>query len=559
MKYTDIELGYYVGKENGTKRTVMVFPVGPEGPGYYYLDECDWPSFMENEYRGLVPFKPCEKKRLKAEQFRQIVRGEVEYDVPWWKVDTSFVMTDEDVYAALLNCRDHQWSLNRFRKWFMTLVMYGDITGFEIAKIMEPPYDADDDQIVLSLYAWISEAFLNGRELSGEELDTMIDDFEIYLDNKGVPVEQKELPGFFIFSFLTGNKEDGDERLDAKGLYDYRTVLERSVQDQASGAIRTKADLLYTGSMGYRQDFAESRDLYEAYYSVTGDPEVMNALGYIYYYGRCTDGVPEYEKAFRCFSVGHAAGIHESTYKLGDMFAHGYGIVENDRIAFDLYRSVYDETHEDFVSEEPVSKFADAAIRMGNCYKEGIHVLQDPVRAMFYYLQAELALKDRMKACDLYGDQSVMNRLQESMDEVGTMFHADTKYVSENPDIITGILDDNRPVEVKFRRYKSGEYKLTLTYRPFEYELEAPRIPLSVAECMYCEHVDSVEIRTDKNAEVEILYETDETDKFVFNDFYYLREEGAWLFKMDTMPVAIIRASKFIFRKPKKEKELPVD
>ena len=86
----------------------------------------------------------------------------------------------------------------------------------------------------------------------------------------------------------------------------------------------------YCGTSVYPNDWIKARDAFIEYYQLSGDPYAANTLGYIYYYGRCNGGVPEYDLAFRYFSIGHAYGCYESTYKLADMFVHGYSVVKNE-------------------------------------------------------------------------------------------------------------------------------------------------------------------------------------------------------------------------------------
>jgi TPR repeat protein len=60
-------------------------------------------------------------------------------------------------------------------------------------------------------------------------------------------------------------------------------------------------------------------------FELTDNPQYANTLGYIYYYGRCNNGVPEYDQAFYYFSYAAANGLYEGMYKLADLFWHGYG------------------------------------------------------------------------------------------------------------------------------------------------------------------------------------------------------------------------------------------
>lgn len=71
-------------------------------------------------------------------------------------------------------------------------------------------------------------------------------------------------------------------------------------------AIQRRGYCYYCGTKIYPNDWYKARDSFIDYYQMTGDASAANTLGYIYYYGRCNGGVPEYEKAFKYFSIGHA-------------------------------------------------------------------------------------------------------------------------------------------------------------------------------------------------------------------------------------------------------------
>ncbi len=138
-----------------------------------------------------------------------------------------------------------------------------------------------------------------------------------------------------------------------------------------------------------------------------------NTLGYIFYYGRCNGGVPEYDRAFTYFSIGAAGGYFESMYKLSDMYMHGYYVAKNTSAAETLVRMVYDENlgriqHGDFACN-----FADAALRMGNLCRAGV-LQEDP---LYYCTLADFALRRRLKY-DHYGDSGVMAGMQNVLEEL---------------------------------------------------------------------------------------------------------------------------------------------
>ncbi|MGN0692556.1 MAG: hypothetical protein ACI4K7_09445 [Oscillospiraceae bacterium] len=142
-------------------------------------------------------------------------------------------------------------------------------------------------------------------------------------------------------------------------------------------AIGTLGYSYYGGNDIYPCDWNKSRDCFLKLMEMDNVDDLQkcyyaNTLGYIYYYGRCNDSVPEYDKAYKYFSIGAAGGIYESIYKLSDMYIHGYGTTKNNRAAKTLVDMVYEETAEQIIAEKYDCKFADAALRKGNLCRDGV-------------------------------------------------------------------------------------------------------------------------------------------------------------------------------------------
>ncbi len=100
------------------------------------------------------------------------------------------------------------------------------------------------------------------------------------------------------------------------------------------------------------------------------------------------------------------------------MFAHGYGVVKDGETANHLYWSVYKQNIKRFVKEDYECKFADAALRMGNCFRDEIGARKDLETAYYYYLQADFAIRKRTAAANHYGDTVVFNGVQKALEEV---------------------------------------------------------------------------------------------------------------------------------------------
>ena len=173
----------------------------------------------------------------------------------------------------------------------------------------------------------------------------------------------------------------------------------------------------YGGNSLYPCDWNTSRDCMIRLFEKKDDPQYANTLGYIYYYGRCNGGVPEYDKAFHYFGIAAANGLYEGMYKLADMYRHGYGCSKSMRTARNLYGMVYEDSLKHFLKGKNAS-FADAALRMGNVYAKGIDEEPDPTVAWYYYVQADYAAKIRAKDSDFFGNTTVVINIQKALEEM---------------------------------------------------------------------------------------------------------------------------------------------
>ncbi|HPY99975.1 MAG TPA: hypothetical protein PLS28_00720, partial [Clostridiales bacterium] len=265
-------------------------------------------------------------------------------------------------------------------------------------------------------------------------------------------------------------------------------------------ALYAKAYACYGGNRAYPCDWVMARNLLLRLSSLSEDPFVANTLGYLFYYGRCTGGKPEYDKAFQFFSIGAAGGVYESRYKLSDMYLHGYGVEKNERVAAHLVWELYEDLQKTILSQNLDSKFADVAFRVGNLLKNGIDCAVAPDLAYYYYLQADFAIRMRMIKADYYGDAWVAKRIAEAMEEVlpDTSYTEPcytTHFFSLQP-VISGILQTRRGVEAKLKRLKDGAYSLRLRPLP-RYNEPHARMFLTIPEAHFCGFLDSITLRVD--------------------------------------------------------------
>ncbi len=145
----------------------------------------------------------------------------------------------------------------------------------------------------------------------------------------------------------------------------------------------------------------------------TGADWAANSLGYIY--GSDRLGKPDYGKAFICFQYAANHGVTEATYKLSDLYRMGRGVRKDPEKAWEILSRLCQKTDRRHISG---GKYADIMLRMGYCYRDGIGVAPDRVKAMKFFLDAKRGIEARMKRHPGYGDEVVARNIQAAIESV---------------------------------------------------------------------------------------------------------------------------------------------
>ncbi|MCC8046573.1 MAG: hypothetical protein LIP12_13975 [Clostridiales bacterium] len=247
-----------------------------------------------------------------------------------------------------------------------------------------------------------------------------------------------------------------------------RDAIESLMGKGYPDAMKVMAYSCYGGNRLYPCDWRASHDLLihllekdDPFSNEIQKGNYANSLGYIYFYGRCNDGVPQYDKAFYYFSIGMASGCHESVYKLADMFSRGLGTEKNETIARNLIEQVYDTTRELFQAGQYSCEFADAALRMGKVCEQYGRKPEDAdpdsfgsegsvnlIHAYKYYLEAQLAIELRRKQNKFYGDESVAGRIHEAVERLRPICEDSNPQLMMQcntfPDLFNDLLENRR-------------------------------------------------------------------------------------------------------------------
>ena len=246
----------------------------------------------------------------------------------------------------------------------------------------------------------------------------------------------------------------------------YKKNLLELVEKNDYESMRTIGYEYYDGRNGFEYDPVKSAYYLEKCYEISHDPDLARTLGYIYYYGRTTNGVPQGDKAFQYFAIGHFAGrYYEATYKLADCYVKGYGTPKCYQAAYNLVSQVYDQTLHHFLNGDD-SKFADVALRMASYYRDGIYVKKDLEEAKTYYLEARTAIKKRLEHMEYVGDRSVATGIYKSLNEINNELKGQEREVDSSGYIIRDYNVAFHQVEFHLELIKDNLIKLTMYRSP---------------------------------------------------------------------------------------------
>ncbi len=498
------------------------------------------------------------KKYVRGEvSFKEITEGSNIFPEEIDETDGEYCITPADMLAGVRAIKNAEFVEQYV--WVDMLIYFSDELHFPI--IMDINESVTDEEILFCAHNELEEITVIQIDVENpafpegcfDELENMLSDWISSKKKKyPKPVMQMIARRYNIHSI-----NEQSEKLQKLFKKCVDTLCEMKVID----GLEKRAYCYYNGTNIYPQNWKKSRDDLEAAYELTGDAEYANSLGYIYYYGRCNKGVPEYDKAFKYFSIGAASGYYESSYKLADMFVHGYGVQKNEEIAFSIYARVYNNTYEQFIDGAFGGSFADAALRMGNCYLKGIGCRKNADAAYAAFLQAELAIKLRMQVDDFFGDSNVAINIRKSLDMMGEKYsHRLNKVIVDEPEWARLAVKDEYAGRIEIKKLSGGELSLTASVNPiYEGEDDLPGILITVPEVGYCDLVDKVKFKTkglvgykvyDKKA-----YSADKSKAwFVYTRFESDYVTGKTIFYLFDKPVAEIVSDYYVLTVPKKKK-----
>ena len=507
---------------------------------------------------------------LSDEQMRQIARHEITFreflpeggadgeDVVFHVPSGAYAFTLEDLYHAVKALKEENPTVDEFAEyWFDPITEFSKAFGLD--RMLDEELELDDVPENLKKYdglLMVSERdhFMTiwyelesaWEDAEGEEclaevidLDSLIADVERYFSNKGKPLEEwtfsKEEMEDYIRSF---QDDDYVKEADEEKLILARRFTDRLCAEDSGLALYLKGYACYGGNRLYPCDWNISRDCILRLFEKEDDPQYANTLGYIYYYGRCTGGVPEYDKAFYYFGIAAANGLYEGMYKLADMFSHGYGCKQSKRTARTLYNLVYDDSFKNFLKGKEAN-FADAALRMGNVYAKGIDAEADITAAYHYYLQADYAARQRAQRSDFFGNTTVAINVRNALEKTREQLTADyfkeyTAYIY--PFLFEELAEGNYRCELTKRTNADGHTELAAKRLPTSSVPEPEGILVTIPQLSLCTLTTEVSFTVDDSA---VIWFRGKADRIRYDycewnaakdryEFYYDAKLVAW-------------------------------
>lgn len=341
-----------------------------------------------------------------------------------WDYEESYEYTLDDMIALLHHIQEEKPTIRELTAW-------AELIFFEFEDLYycagDPEYDEDhlilglsqpenDAAMALSIFSAFYSLLFNdtdGSEPGKIDISQILADIENYRQHR--PLKQHLWTIVNKLSTLDNAEDAKRKTLSMEEKSELRDIILELTELDYAVAISTLGYAYYGGNDLFPCDWDKSRDCFLKLMemdTVSGldKCQYANTLGYIFYYGRCNNGVPEYEKAHQYFSLGAAGGLYESMYKLSDMYAHGYGVAKNTYAAATLVNMVYTENLRLIKEGHFDCQFADAALRMGNLCRDGI-LHEDEY---YFYTLADFAIRKRL-AYDRYGDSHVFSGIQKEL------------------------------------------------------------------------------------------------------------------------------------------------
>lgn len=348
----------------------------------------------------------------------------------------------------------------------------------------------------------------------------------------------------FIEFYYTNNYEQEKMSIDDKELY-YELVEEGLAKDWEI-ALVAKGYGCFGETYLYDADWGESFRCISKLAERSGDACHYGNLGFIHYNGFLNNGIPQYEEALKCFTLGAICEDVKSEYLLSDMFRLGCGVPQNDKACYELISKAYFTTRDWFDDGMFGWDFADTAFRMGMLCENAIYSRgTDYESAYYYYLEALTGSKWRITGPKTYGVQQTHQEIKEALNRIEKKLpdHFFETYVEmDEPETINSLLYVRRQLELNVVNI-NGRTFIQAKCKPDQYVTGYKLI--TVPRLKYCKRVNKTGVYV-KNP-ISIIGGNEDNEHYMIDDLYFNSESSTWNFMHNEDIVLSIKCDGFIF------------
>ncbi len=418
-----------------------------------------------------------------------------------------------------------------------------------------------DDDLLAWMISWIMKCY---KELSlsmihasassyiyAEDLLRMID---IHEDECMLPIEERTYIDQIKDDFI----HDLDNDLILKDLDRYTKKLFIKYVNELCvsrnfNALRIKGFACLGGNSVFKCDYKEAAKCMEILWKEGGFGYAANTLGFIYLEGRLSDGTPDYEQAFKYFSIGHVFGISESTYKLAEMYEEGLCVAPNLEMAASLIEHAYVDRRLRFEQGDFECSFAEASMHMGNLqyriYKENpahFGFMRD--QALDFYLQSRFAIEMRSGFGLSHSDTKIKQIAEAGIKELTSdMKIYKSSYRSSYPGPLPDFVS-YRPYGtyvMTVKKLKNNRAKITVGRLPGHGENQSAKTLLTYREFACCSLADTITITANNTDAIT-------QGPLLFDDISVKTEGGLTSidFRLGTKDVLTVAAEDFTITRP---------
>ncbi len=374
-----------------------------------------------------------------------------------------YVITLEDILCVVRKLiRENIEPVVFYEEW---LFYFEDIISADL-------YDVDNvfynrNTILGNVAEAFSDMLYIKKHVDLTEIETAILN---YLEDENKPLSQRRYPDYCKAQLLSALSDDSAlENASEDEAVLYKCFAEELCEKGIKEGLNAVGYGCYGGNRVFPCDWKKSEEcMLRLIDTVDGMPDrafYANTLGYIYYYGRTTDGKPDYEKAYKYFSLAAFNGIYEAEYKVADMYKNGYYVPKCIETAKGIVAGLYDRNLEFIQCGQFNCKFADIALRMGGFFEnEDDDFDGNSAMMLKYYYEASFAIRMRMIETDYYGDTKVFDAIEKALGDAkkSINFEPVSKIKFRSIEhLFFNYLSQGNILEVSVKELSGGDYKIT--------------------------------------------------------------------------------------------------